>query len=139
MLLTKSRIALEQCVRFEQDVRAGKINLNKEAISTADDYRELTEEKNDQVVDLVEACEEFAMTSKLAAASAIETSQCQVVQLPPIHTAASAAAATAAAAAIPKSKPKPKSPHGKASIVRVLQPLQVSPTGVAAVLNTNNL
>ena len=58
-LLATSRKALERCVGSEQDVRAGKADLNKESISRADDYGELAEEKYDQVVDLAEACEQL--------------------------------------------------------------------------------
>jgi hypothetical protein len=123
-------------VGFEKDVRAGRAELNKEPISRADDYGELAEEKYDEVVGLAEDCEEAAVASVEAATLAIETSQRQVVQLPPIG--GGGGAGSAAAAAKPKPRPKPKPPV-KASAVRVLQPLQASPTGMTAALAATHL
>lgn len=154
-----SREALERCVGLETDVRAGRADLNKEPISRADDYGELAEEKFDQVVGLAEDCEEAAVASAEAASCAIETSQRQVVQLPPIGGGSDSGSA-AAAKPKPKPKPKPKSmskpkpkpkpmskskpkpkprPPAKAPAVRILQPLQTSPTGMAAALAATHL
>ena len=121
---------------LEKEVRAGRADLNKEPISRANDYGELAEEKYDEVVGLAEDCEEAAVASVEAATLAIETSQRQVVQLPPIG--GGGGAGSAAAAAKPKPRPKPKPPV-KASAVRVLQPLQASPTGMTAALAATHL